>query len=130
MPQKICKVIGSVIRDIIQYIVEKITALFMYTWQCIGLYVIAMINDRYRELGFIIVGFCVGKVFYKTSDKHMISFLTCTLITWVVFWVLTSSTLTINQSIGVPIILGMLSQYATMICENIFRHISITDKKQ
>ena len=80
-------------------------------WQALGIIVIAILNDRPWECIFIFLGFIVGRYFFGKT-YHAPTMWTCTIITWIVFYVLTASVPSFSISITIPCIFGISLSYA------------------
>ena len=100
----------QIIRKILKNILYVITVIIVQGWQSLGVVVIAILNDRPWECLFIFIGFVMGRSLFGSS-YHAKSVIVCTLITWTVFYFLTSSVPSFKVSITIPCILGLSVSY-------------------
>jgi hypothetical protein len=83
-------------------------------WQAFGIIIIAIINNRPWECIFIFLGFIIGRIFFGKT-YHVPTMIGCTILTWVVFYFLTSAVPSFGISITVPCIFGICLAYALAI---------------
>ncbi|MFW9973097.1 MAG: accessory gene regulator B family protein [Candidatus Odinarchaeota archaeon] len=90
-------------------------------WQALGVIIIAIFNNRPWECLFIFIGFIIGRHFFGKT-YHAPTMFICTILTWIVFYFLTSSVPSFSISITIPCIFGIsLSYILSMIAEYIER---------
>lgn len=83
-------------------------------WQALGIIAISLINDRPWECLFIFFGFIVGRRFFGKT-YHAPTLTICTILTWVVFYFLTSAVPSFSVSITIPCIFGICLSYILSI---------------
>jgi len=80
-------------------------------WQALGIIFISILNNRPWECLFIFIGFVMGRHFFGKS-YHAPSLWVCTIITWGVFYFLTSAIPTFQVSVTLPCVFGVGLAYA------------------
>lgn len=90
-------------------------------WQALGVIAISILNDRPWECIFIFLGFIIGRYFFGKT-YHAPTMWLCTIITWIVFYILTASVPSFSISITIPCIFGIsLAYILSVITEYIER---------
>jgi len=87
-----------------------IYAILTQGWQALGVVIIAIFNNRPWECIFIFMGFVAGRHFFGKT-YHAPSMTICTILTWVVFYFLTSAVPSFSVSITIPCIFGICLAY-------------------
>ncbi len=75
--------------------------------QTAGVVVIAMFNDAFPELSFFLIGFFFTRTFLGETF-HLNSTVTCTTFTWTLFYIITALIPSIEISVFLCVILGVL----------------------
>jgi len=83
-------------------------------WQALGILAISIINNRPWECLFIFMGFLVGRHFFGKT-YHAKTLTICTLLTWAVFYFLTSAVPSFSISITIPCIFGVCLAFVLSI---------------
>ena len=87
-----------------------IYALLTQGWQALGIVIISILNNRPWECIFIFLGFVAGRKFFGNT-YHAPTMNICTILTWVVFYFLTSAVPSFSVSITFPCIFGICLAY-------------------
>lgn len=96
-------------------------------WQTLGIIVIAVLNNRPWECLFIVLGFLIGRLFFGRT-YHAPTMSICTVITWAVFYFLTSAVPSFNISITIPCIFGIFLAYTLSIIGEHIERMDSNDK--
>ncbi len=91
-----------------------VTVIIVQGYQTLGILAISVLNNRPWECLFIILGFMLGRQFVGTT-YHAKSVAICTVITWGLFYVLTSSVPSFAVSITIPSLYGIFVAYILSI---------------
>ncbi len=83
-------------------------------WQALGVLAIALLNHRPWECVFILLGYIVGRKFFGHT-YHAPTLTICTILTWVIFYFLTSAVPSFSISITMPCIFGIILAYASSV---------------
>ena len=111
----------QVLKKTLQTVIFVVYALLTQGWQALGIIVISVLNDRPWECLFIFLGFIAGRHFFGKT-YHAASMFICTILTWVVFWFLTSAVPSFSVSVTIPCIFGICLAYVlSLIAELIER---------
>jgi len=89
-------------------------SLLVQGWQALGIVIIAILNNRPWECVFIFLGFIAGRKFFGRT-YHAPTMNICTILTWVVFYFLTSAVPSFSVSITIPCIFGICLAYILSI---------------
>lgn len=84
--------------------------IFTQGWQALGILVIAILNNKPWECLFILVGFWIGRMFFGTT-YHAPTMFACTMLTWIIFYLLIVSVPSFETSITLPAIFGIFLAY-------------------
>jgi len=102
------------LKELLKTFVWVIYIIVTQTWQALGILAISIINNRPWECLFIVLGFLVGRIFFGKT-YHAPTMFICTILTWIIFYFLTSAVPTFSISITLPSIFGAFLAYALSI---------------
>lgn len=100
----------QVLKKTVKTLIFVVYMLVTQGWQALGIVVIAVLNNRPWECVFIFLGFVIGRHFFGKT-YHASSMYICTVITWAVFYILTSSVPSFNVSVTMPCVFGLCLAY-------------------
>lgn len=106
--------IFQILKNTLKTFIWVIYIIVTQTWQALGILVISIINNRPWECLFILIGFLVGRLFFGKT-YHAPTMFICTILTWIIFYVLTASVPSFGVSITLPCIFGVILAYILSI---------------